>query len=50
MTSLLGVIGSVVGTFIGQWSGWYMQGEPAGFVMSILGAMIFLMIARAFSK
>ncbi len=50
LTSLLGIIGSVVGTFIGQGLGWYNEGEPAGFIASVVGAMIFLLIARSFSK
>lgn len=50
LTSLLGIIGSVVGTFIGQALGWYVEGEPAGFLASVVGAMIFLLIARAFAR
>lgn len=50
LTSLLGIIGSVVGTFIGQGLGWYVEGEPAGFIASVVGAMIFLLVARAFRR
>ena len=46
LTTILGIIGSVVGTYIGQALGLYQVGEPAGFIASVLGAMIVLFIAR----
>ena len=42
MTSVLGIAGSVAATYIGQALGLYPQGHPAGFIASILGAVILL--------
>ena len=46
ITMLLGIAGSVVAGFIGRAAGWYAPGEPAGFVGSIIGAVILLAIYR----
>ena len=50
ITTLLGIGGSVVGKFIGQGLGMYRQDEPAGFFMSIIGAMILLYIYHLATK
>lgn len=50
MTTLLGIGGAVVGKFIGQGLGWYREGQPAGFFMSLLGAIILLAIYNYFRK
>lgn len=50
MTTLLGIIGSVVGTYVGSALGWYEVGEGAGFIASVLGAMIVLFLARMLTK
>jgi uncharacterized membrane protein YeaQ/YmgE (transglycosylase-associated protein family) len=42
MTSLLGIGGSFVANFIGQTIGWYRSGDAAGFIASVIGAMILL--------
>ena len=44
MTTLLGVIGAVVATFLGQAVGWYSAGEGAGFIGAIVGAIIVLFV------
>lgn len=46
LTALLGIIGAWLGSWIGTSFGWYQQGEPAGFLMSVLGAMLVLFIYR----
>ncbi len=46
-TSLLGIAGSVVASYLGQAMGWYLPGEPAGFIASVLGAVILLAIYSA---
>ncbi|KYG65384.1 hypothetical protein AZI87_12610 [Bdellovibrio bacteriovorus] len=46
LTTILGIIGAVVGTYIGSALGWYEVGEEAGFLASVVGAMIVLLIAR----
>jgi uncharacterized membrane protein YeaQ/YmgE (transglycosylase-associated protein family) len=51
ITMLLGIVGAVVGGFIGRAMGLYQPGEPAGFFMATLGAIILLFIYRmAFRK
>lgn len=47
VTCLLGIVGAFVGGFVGQVLGLYAQGEPAGLLMSVFGAMIVLFIYRA---
>ncbi len=47
VTMLLGIGGSVVAGFLGRALGWYSAGEPAGFIASIVGAIIILAIYRA---
>jgi uncharacterized membrane protein YeaQ/YmgE (transglycosylase-associated protein family) len=42
ITIILGVAGSVIAHFIGTAAGWYRQDEPAGFLASIVGAVILL--------
>ena len=46
VTILLGVVGAVLGGWIGQVLGFYGPGQPAGFLMSVLGAIILLAIYR----
>lgn len=42
ITILLGIAGSFVGSYLGQGLGLYLPGQPAGFLMSVVGAMILL--------
>lgn len=44
MTTVLGIVGSVVAGFVGQALGWYQAGEGAGFIGSIVGAIVVLFI------
>jgi uncharacterized membrane protein YeaQ/YmgE (transglycosylase-associated protein family) len=46
-TILIGVVGALVGGFLGRLAGWYREGEPAGFVMAVIGAIVLLAIYRA---
>jgi uncharacterized membrane protein YeaQ/YmgE (transglycosylase-associated protein family) len=46
VTMLLGILGAVVGGFVGRAVGWYQPGEPAGFFMATLGAIVLLFIYR----
>ena len=48
ITMLLGVAGSLLAGFIGQKAGWYQEGQGAGFIMSLIGALILLGIYRLF--
>lgn len=46
VTTLLGILGSVGGAFLGQALGFYAPGEPAGFLMSLLTAILILFIYK----
>jgi uncharacterized membrane protein YeaQ/YmgE (transglycosylase-associated protein family) len=47
MTSAIGVGGAVIATYIGQQLGWYARGAHAGFIASVGGAIILLVIYEA---
>lgn len=50
VTSLLGIVGAVVAGYIGQAMGLYTEGQPAGFIMSLLGAIALLFVYRLVTK
>ena len=47
ITALLGIVGALVATFLGQAMGIYAAGESAGFIGAVIGAMIVLFIYGA---
>jgi uncharacterized membrane protein YeaQ/YmgE (transglycosylase-associated protein family) len=44
MTAVLGIAGALIAGFIGQAAGWYAEGQPAGFIASVVGAIVLLFI------
>ena len=46
VTMLIGIAGAFIGTFLGQALHLYNPGEPAGFIGSVVGAMILLLLYR----
>ncbi len=46
ITMLLGVAGSYIAGYLGQAVGWYKEGQGAGFLMSLVGALVLLGIYR----
>jgi len=44
LTTLLGIAGAFVATFLGQMVGWYRADQGAGFIAATLGALIVLFI------
>lgn len=44
MTTLLGIVGSVVAGYVGQALGIYQAGQGAGFIGSVVGALVLLII------
>lgn len=44
MTTLLGIVGAFVATFLGQVTGWYPPNEGAGLIASVVGAVVVLAI------
>jgi uncharacterized membrane protein YeaQ/YmgE (transglycosylase-associated protein family) len=50
ITAIIGVVGSFLATWIGQALGWYQAGQSAGWIASIVGAIVLLLIHRMFTK
>ncbi|MGQ9801186.1 MAG: GlsB/YeaQ/YmgE family stress response membrane protein [Candidatus Saccharicenans sp.] len=50
MTTLLGIAGSFVATYLGKVVGIYQPGETAGFIGAIVGALIILFIISLFRR
>jgi uncharacterized membrane protein YeaQ/YmgE (transglycosylase-associated protein family) len=46
LTIVLGIAGALLGGFIGRAMGLYGEGEPAGFIMAVIGSIILLVIYR----
>jgi uncharacterized membrane protein YeaQ/YmgE (transglycosylase-associated protein family) len=46
ITILLGIAGAFVAGFLGRIIGWYEPGQPAGFIASVIGAILLLLIYR----
>lgn len=44
VTTLIGIAGSLIATYLGQAMGWYRAGEGAGFIASVVGAIVLLFI------
>jgi uncharacterized membrane protein YeaQ/YmgE (transglycosylase-associated protein family) len=50
ITMVIGIAGSFLAGFVGKAAGLYRPGHPAGFIASILGAMVLLFAYRLVSK
>jgi uncharacterized membrane protein YeaQ/YmgE (transglycosylase-associated protein family) len=50
VTMLLGIAGAVLGGFAGRAMGLYREGEAAGFLMSLVGAVVLLAAYRAMAR
>lgn len=44
MTTLLGIAGSLLARYAGVAMGWYREGQPAGWIASVIGAVVLLVI------
>ena len=44
LTTILGIVGAFVATFLGQALGWYTPGQGAGLVGAVVGAIIVLLV------
>jgi len=50
LTAVLGIIGAVVANFLGRTLGWYGEGQGAGLVASVVGALIVLFVYGLVAK
>jgi uncharacterized membrane protein YeaQ/YmgE (transglycosylase-associated protein family) len=46
VTMVIGVVGALVAGFLGRTLGWYGEGEPVGFIASVVGSILLLIIYR----
>jgi uncharacterized membrane protein YeaQ/YmgE (transglycosylase-associated protein family) len=46
ITAIIGIVGSVLATYLGQALGWYRADESAGFIGGVIGAIILLALYR----
>ncbi|SAK58707.1 transglycosylase-associated protein [Caballeronia hypogeia] len=44
MTIVLGIAGSLIAGYVGRALGWYQPGQPAGWIASVIGAIVLLVI------
>ncbi len=51
LTTVLGIVGSVLATWLGQQIGWITEANPGvGFISGVIGAIIILLLWRAFAR
>lgn len=50
LTTLLGIVGAMVATYLGQAIGWYQAGQGAGFIGAVVGALILLALYGMVAK
>ncbi|KPF73183.1 hypothetical protein IP69_00775 [Bosea sp. AAP35] len=50
LTTILGIVGAFVATYLGQAMGWYGPGEGAGLIGAVVGAVIVLVVWAMFSN
>ena len=46
ITAIIGIVGSVIATYLGQALGFYRQGQSAGFIATVIGSIILLFLYR----
>jgi uncharacterized membrane protein YeaQ/YmgE (transglycosylase-associated protein family) len=49
LTTILGIVGAFVATYLGQSVGWYKPGESAGFIGGVVGAVVVLFVYGLFA-
>lgn len=50
LTTILGIVGAFVATYLGQALGWYQAGEGAGLIGAVVGAIIILLVWGALTR
>lgn len=46
VTILLGIVGALIGGFLGRLLGWYGESDPVGFIMAVIGPILVLFAFR----
>jgi uncharacterized membrane protein YeaQ/YmgE (transglycosylase-associated protein family) len=46
VTMILGIVGALIGGFIGRTLGWYGEEDPLGSIIAVVGAMVVLFVYR----
>jgi uncharacterized membrane protein YeaQ/YmgE (transglycosylase-associated protein family) len=46
VTAVLGIVGALLGGYLGRAMGWYGEGEAAGFIVAVIGAIVVLVLYR----
>ncbi|WP_447987395.1 GlsB/YeaQ/YmgE family stress response membrane protein [Nitrospira sp. Nam74] len=49
-TVAIGIVGALIGGFLGRLVGLYGQDDPVGFVMAVIGAVVFLWLYRVIAR
>jgi uncharacterized membrane protein YeaQ/YmgE (transglycosylase-associated protein family) len=44
LTTVLGIVGAIFATFVGQAVGWYRPGESTGLIGAVIGALLVLLV------
>ena len=50
LTTILGIVGAIIASYLGQALGWYQPGEGAGLIGAVVGAIILLLIWGAVTR
>jgi uncharacterized membrane protein YeaQ/YmgE (transglycosylase-associated protein family) len=50
ITTLIGIVGAVIGGYIGRGLGWYQENEPVGFLMAVVGSIVLLLLYRVVAR
>jgi uncharacterized membrane protein YeaQ/YmgE (transglycosylase-associated protein family) len=46
ITALIGIVGALLGGYLGRAIGWYKEGDPVGFIVAVLGSIVLLALYR----
>jgi uncharacterized membrane protein YeaQ/YmgE (transglycosylase-associated protein family) len=50
LTIVLGIAGSLIAGYVGRAMGWYQPGQPVGWIASVIGAIVLLVLWGIFTK
>jgi uncharacterized membrane protein YeaQ/YmgE (transglycosylase-associated protein family) len=50
ITTLIGIAGSFIANYVGMAVGWYRNGETAGFIAAVLGAIVLVVVYRLIAR